>query len=114
MKVVLRLLALSLVFVVSVYGAEITWTGGGGGDGVWGNSANWSGGVPGSGDEVIFPAGEAVSVTLSGNTTVKLIRNWATLNITVPSGVVLELSNGGSEVFSAYADAVIGGGGAKL
>ena len=48
-----------LAMSVSVHAVEYTWTGEGG-DGQWGTKANWNpaSGVPGPGDDVIFPETE--------------------------------------------------------
>jgi hypothetical protein len=56
--------------VASASGTD-TWTGAAG-NGNWGTAANWAGNaVPGSGDNVIFPAGAPLTVNLNVNATVQ-------------------------------------------
>lgn len=48
-----------LLFIAQSYGATLSWSGGGGGDANWNNSANWGfAGTPQNGDIVIFPASQ--------------------------------------------------------
>ncbi|HSY18656.1 MAG TPA: hypothetical protein VK815_09995, partial [Candidatus Acidoferrales bacterium] len=46
-------------FVLPAWGAPFSWSGGGGANANWSNTANWGfAGVPGNGDTVIFPASQ--------------------------------------------------------
>src|ERR1039457_639294 len=53
------LLIASVIFAVSSQAAVWSWSGGGGANAYWNNSANWGfAGIPGNGDTVIFPASQ--------------------------------------------------------
>lgn len=70
---VLGLICLSLAVGGSAHAKTLTWNGGAGADGFWGNSANWgSVGIPASGDTLIF---QGTTRLLNTNSTSALVLN---------------------------------------
>jgi hypothetical protein len=87
-------LAVEMIFTVTVRGISTTWTG----TGDWnGTPGNWSGGVPGAGDDAVIASGSVLltastpilgSLTMNGGTLT--FTNWSTVlyatNVTINSG----------------------------
>jgi len=74
LKAASLLLLASFALTVSSRANVLSWTGGGGGNAYWNNSANWGfAGVPANGDTVIFPGG--APNLLNTNNLVSLILN---------------------------------------
>ncbi len=87
------------------FAADVTWTGAGG-DGLWSNDANWSGGSASlSTNAAVFANVVPSAVTVSANTTCQQIRVTGAVNpvITVASGATLTLSNAGGLGFDVRA-----------
>jgi hypothetical protein len=83
----LPVFCLLLISFTSVFGAARTWTGNTSND--WSLAANWSGGLPGSGDDVTIPtspSGGRMPVISSGNFQIK--------SLTIQSGATLTQSGG--------------------
>lgn len=101
-----------LLTAFTVSAADKTWTGAAS-DNNWNNAANWSGGLPGTGDKAIIATpGVAVNVTASTQILTLQISSGATgVSVNIASSVILTLSNSGSLIYDGYEDAAINGPG---
>jgi hypothetical protein len=96
----LRLLGILMLSLATVLGGTVSWTGGGG-DSLWTNPANWSGGrLPEAGDDVVINSPGALTVVLeSGWQRAKSVRCENSLSIT---GGYLALRQGASWVRGTF------------
>ncbi|MGH7132615.1 MAG: GC-type dockerin domain-anchored protein [Phycisphaerales bacterium] len=109
--------ALAATSVASAAFAQSTWTGAGDGT-TWTSPANWQGGVPGAGDNVIINSGTPTlavpasingltvtggTLTLNAGLTINGAANFATINTIVGTGSIT-LSSTAAVVIAAGAD----------
>jgi hypothetical protein len=91
-RVVIAAILLTVASPLPALAATRTWTGAGG-DGLWGNAANWQENVaPVDGDDLVFPAGGSVTVTNNlPNLRVRSLSISATRTIT---GAAIQIEKG--------------------